>query len=192
MRGRDVLAPLILSSPFSLSKENLPMVAQDWEQASLKNMPSYHWKMSSKNAVSQLKQSEERRCYLLRYNSQRNTFKLTVKGTVLKGKRIVFEHYSLLIKQNSDGNTYQIQHKEKTFKKLSDLLAYYEKNPIGYRMKNIGVPVVYDQYSRPASAYLLPGGQGKRETKVWLNFVCASMTLVNFREKVDPLVNLRT
>ena len=119
-------------------------------------MSSYHWEMADKEAVQLLKKSKERRCYLLRHdNSKSSTFKLTVKG--VKVKRVVFEHYTLLIKQNDDGNTYQIKSKEKIFEKLSELLKYYEKNPIGYKIKNIGVPLEHDQFSRPTSAYAPPG-----------------------------------
>lgn len=136
-------------------------MATDWEQRSLKDVPSYHWEMSAEEAVQILRQSKEPRCYLLRHNSQKSTFKLTVKGSRRRGKKVIFEHYMLLIKQNRNGNTYQIKSKDKTFDKLSDLLAYYEKNPIGYMIKNIGVPLVYDQYSRPGSAYIPPVDEEK-------------------------------
>ena len=87
-----------------------------------------------------LKQSQERHCYLLRHNSQKKTFKLTVKGRRSIGNN-VFEHYTLLIKETPNGNTYQIKNKDKIFDKLLDLLTYYENNPIGYMMKSIGVPL---------------------------------------------------
>ena len=138
----------------NFSRANLTQVAADWEQRSLKNVPSYHWEMSAEEAVLLLRQTKEPRCYLLRHNSQKSTFKLTVKGSRLKGKKVIFEHYMMLIKQGRNGNTYQIKSKDKIFDKLTDLLAYYEKNPIGYKMKNIGVPLVHDEYSRPGSAYL--------------------------------------
>jgi hypothetical protein len=135
--------------------ESLNQVAQEWEQRSLKNALCYHWEMSAEEAISLLKESKERHCYLLRHSAQKSTFKLTVKGTRFKGRKDVFEHYTLIIKQNHNGNTYHIKNKVMTFDHLSELLVYYESNPIGYLMKSIGVPLNCDPSSPLLSASTL-------------------------------------
>lgn len=101
--------------------------------------------METQEAERTLKKTRVARCYLIWYSKRDRGFKLSVKGVRLKRKRI--EHYLIKIVQNGERNMYSLRGEDVKFGKLSELLQYYQRNPISRKLKTIGVPVVSQYYT---------------------------------------------
>ena len=56
----------------------------------------------------------------------------------------MFEHFQITVKQkNDEENTYRLKHNDMAFAGVSEMLEYYQGNPISHELSNIGTKVVY-------------------------------------------------
>lgn len=93
--------------------------------------------MTAKSAELKLKESSLGDCYLLRYSESANMYKLSVKHK----KGTIFQHFRIKIINNHAEREYEIEGTKKKFDDFSELLDYYEMNPVNRKIFAIGKPI---------------------------------------------------
>ena len=101
----------------------------------IRNHPSFTGPMNGKQAEHKLKQRGGN-CYLLRHSEAHKRFKISVLST--EGIDTLFQHFKIRITTNEDQREYEIEGTTKKFDDISELLVYYEKNPVNSKISSIG------------------------------------------------------
>ena len=98
------------------------------------NDPSFHEQMTKKEAEKKLKEHASSRCFLTRYSRTNMANKISVIHGKGKNK---FEHFEV------NKTKYALVNSDVKFNTVSEMLEYYQNNPISKTLSNIGVPLVY-------------------------------------------------
>ena len=118
-----------------------------WQLREINNHPSYHGAMEGNESQMELKHHSES-CYLTRYSERRNVYVLSVMK--VSGGTRVFQHFTIDIRNRNNDISYEIKGADMKFKHLSDMLKFYQCNPVSHSVSNIGECVMaYDYYESP-------------------------------------------
>ena len=101
--------------------------------------PCYHGPMTGKEAEIKLKEMGGGTFYLMRFSVSRGEQMLSVAGKI-EDDTIMTEHFPIKTVSKYDQSEYEIKGSEKRFEDISELLHYYERNPINYHFRCIGKP----------------------------------------------------
>lgn len=110
-----------------ISKEGLQNAVPRWALQAMKNHPSFHGSLTRIEAVKRLIESG-RSCYLTRYSSYIKCCVITVLRMSANGEWL--QHLELELPQSSSQHTYKAAGADKSFEDVSQLLEYYQKNPL--------------------------------------------------------------
>ena len=103
--------------------------------------PSYHQCICGEEAIRRLKASGHPCCYLTRYSEKKESYILTVYKK--QRPKDTKKHFIIIIKNNGrlkiEGET------EVHFKRIEELLEYYETHRIHPSLKTIGCCYIYDE-----------------------------------------------
>ena len=95
-----------------------------WKTKDIMKSPSFHGVMTGKEAEITLQKHDSNKCYLTRYDETKNSCFLTVKT----GKGYI--HFMIDITRDKNNTQYELKGTSEMFKKISDLLHFYENNPV--------------------------------------------------------------
>lgn len=127
----------------------------------------YHGTMTGICAEEKFKK-EFGNCYLVRYSNTHKEYMLSVCGRGDNNDKII-QHFTIKIIPKYDQNEYEIEGSEKKFDDFSELLQYYEKNPISYEIYYIGKPLcklnqlkshTFARFMEPSETYPSPKNVG--------------------------------
>ena len=109
-----------------------------WQREIFMNSPSFHGAMTKKEAELTLENHGGNRCYLTRYCTIKKSYYLSVMTK--QEEQYKHDHFVLKVEHYSPHNI-NIEGTEKQFNKISDLLEFYESNPVNFEVSNIGIEV---------------------------------------------------
>lgn len=125
-----------------------------WRIQQIMLSPSFHRVMTKEEAELVLQEHASNTCYLTRYDASTKTFYLSVKAIVEDGTPAKFHHFILTIAEidpiyvNPIGMDstppeigYELNGTQKKFKRISELLAFYETIPVNFEVVCIGEQV---------------------------------------------------
>lgn len=108
-----------------MSKDGLNSAVPRWALQAMNNHPSFHGSIARTEAIIQLIESG-RSCYLTRYSRYHTFCVISVLRISEDGE--LLQHLKLDI--DTKQNKYQVQGLERRFSDITDLLSYYQKNPV--------------------------------------------------------------
>lgn len=98
---------------------------------------SFHGAMTRTEAELTLEKNGSNDCYLTRYDDTIKSCFLTVKT---KGNG--YKHFAIDISKKQSSIQYELIGTSKVYATISDLLNFYEKNPINFQVFSIGEAVL--------------------------------------------------
>ena len=93
--------------------------------------------------------------YLIRFSVNHNEYMLSVSGRG-EDNIPIFQHFTIKITQRYDQSEYEINGAGKKFDDFSEMLQYYEENPISFMLHSIGKPYISTLNEEPELPRYLP------------------------------------
>ena len=96
--------------------------------------PSYHGKISGKEAERRLTEHSEGNCYLTRFSEHNESYAVSA----------IISHYGtrelvhLVLDIDSEASSYSFERSGKVFRTIEELLSYYQHNPLNEEIRSIG------------------------------------------------------
>ena len=96
--------------------------------------PSYHGKISGKEAEQRLSENSEGNCYLTRYSENNKSYAVAAKIS----QNGMVQPVHLVLEIDSEDSSYSLEGSGKPFRTINELLKYYEQNPFNEEIRSIG------------------------------------------------------
>ena len=103
-------------------------------QKNISQHQAYQGLMTSEQAQEKL-DDQSGNCYLMRYSKTHKKYMLSVSNKTVEG---AVTHYPIKITTEHDFCEYEIEGSAKKFDNISELLLYYEDNPLTDEQEHIG------------------------------------------------------
>ena len=96
--------------------------------------PSYHGKISGKEAEQRLTEHSEGNCYLTRFSENKKSYAVSAKIS----HNGMVQPVHLVLEIDSEDSSYSLEGSRKPFQTINKLLKYYEQNPFNEEIRSIG------------------------------------------------------
>ena len=103
--------------------------------------------MTSKQAEQTLA-NKEGDCYFIRFSNTHKKYMLSVSKKSVDDT-VIFRHFPIDIANKFDLCEYEIEGSEKKFDDITELLHYYEENPLTDEIENLGMAFTFALDCRP-------------------------------------------
>ncbi len=109
--------------------------------------------MTKREAELTLENHGSNKCYLTRYCTTQKVYLLSVMTKLEEGYK--YDHFIIKIEKNYLGITTELEGVEKEFNMVTELLNFYESNPVNFEISDIGVQVQNEHNSDVSIIYTL-------------------------------------